>query len=180
MNRNINKSVNKQKGYSLAEMALVLLVIIGIMLIGLIIYRQVAGSSDVVKMQSQLSSVDAAIASVYGRTYTGIASDVLIDSGKIPADMENGTVLVNSFGGTITLAAVDITGGTANGFTQTHPLVPRDVCNSVVVNSAPLYYTILVGTTVVKSPTVTPSPAVVTTACNNNVNSLVFTQTNPG
>ena len=174
------KIMNKQRGYSLAEMALVLLIIIGIMLIGLIIYRQVAGSSDVVKMQSQLSSVDAAVASVYSRNYTGVASTVLINSGKIPADMVNGTNIVNSFGGTVALAAVDITGGTANGFTQTHPLVPRDVCNSVVVNSAPLYYEIVVGSTTVKSPTVTPDPATVTTACNNNVNTLIFTQTNPG
>lgn len=170
----------KQAGYSLIEISIALIIVIGAAVAAYSLYQQSKASQEAQAAQQQIMGVVAAIKGIYSRpNFTGLTSAVLANSGRVPTDMISGTTLTNVFGGTVTVAPANVSGGTANGYTITYPQVGRAQCNSVVSGLRETFRKIVVDSTPVKdsidaSP-VAYSETAVTTACNKEVNELIFT-----
>jgi type IV pilus assembly protein PilA len=173
----------KQKGFSLLEVTVVFVIILAIVAILFVAFGGAQESQRSQAAQQQALQLVAGIKKIAtGPNYTGITQDLLRTSGNAPANMVSGTTLVNTFGGTVTIAAANVgTGGSNNGYAITYPLVPRAECNAVVSGLRDTFKIIRVGSTVVKdSVAATPvvySIATTTAACDNENNTLVLTNT---
>lgn len=178
-----NTSIQNRKnqaGYSLIEISIALIIVIGAAVAAYALYQQSKASQEAQAAQQQVMGTVAAIKGIYSRpNFNGLTPAVLANSGRVPNDMISGTTLTNVFGGNVLVAAANVAGGTDNGYTITYPQVGRAQCNSVVSGLRETFRKIEVGSTAVKDSTIaTPvvySETAVTTACNNETNTLVFT-----
>jgi prepilin-type N-terminal cleavage/methylation domain-containing protein len=181
----------QQKGLTLIELLLVLVVVLAIAVVGFIMFGQTAANQRAQAGQQALLSVSSGIKSMAnGPNYTGITSAVLIQAGKAPPNLVNGTTLNNPWGGTITVLSKNVNGGSNNGFMVCMNQVPRSECNSVVASTAGSFAMISAGTTacpatttlpsagVVKdqfaSTPVNPTAATIATACDQENNTIVW------
>ncbi len=173
----------KQKGLTLVELMVGLLIALAIIAIAIVAFNATRSSQRTTGMQSQLLQVVAAVQKVApGPNYNGVTEATVIQAGHAPTNMVNGTSLVNSFGGSVTIAAATYGGGTGaadNAFVTTFNGVPRSECNAVLASANPTFTRIVVGTTAVKdqygaSP-LQYNTAAATAACDNDANSISFT-----
>jgi prepilin-type N-terminal cleavage/methylation domain-containing protein len=178
----MSKSQRPQRGFSLLEVALVLVVI----LLGagaiLSAYTGTKSAADANNESKNINTILAGVKRIYAGTrgYTGLANTVLINGGGAPTNMISGTNLTNAYGGAVTVAPTNISGGTNNAFTITYAGVPGPDCTALVNQVSQTFSVIVVGTTNVKT-LAAPQLDVpgLTTACSGggNSNTIVFTAT---
>jgi type II secretory pathway pseudopilin PulG len=170
----------RQKGFTLAEILFGLVIIIAGAVIALTAFNQANSSQEGKEAQDQITQILGAVRKVYpGPSYNGVSATSLVNRGVAPSTMVSGTTLVNTYGGTVTLAAASVASGTDNAVTITFPQVPRAECNVIIAQTHSLFGRVVVGTTSVKDQfAATPSAfnsATMETACNNERNSIAFT-----
>lgn len=176
-------SNKKQKGLTMIELMLGLLVVLVIIGIAIVAFNNLRSSQRTQGMQSQVLQVLAGVQKIApGPNYAGVSAASLIQAGHAPSDMINGTALVNRFGGAVTVAPATYGGGTGaadNAVTITFNGVPRAECNAVIANTQPTFPRIAVGTTAVKdqfgATPVAYTQAATVTACDNDANNITFT-----
>lgn len=123
-----------EKGLSLIESAMVL-ALAATVTAGVMFYYQSASDSN--KSQGAISLVMSATSAINGlyigqAGYTGLASDVLINSSSIPDTYKDTTkkTISNPFGGTLTPAAAD-SGNSSFGYSLTLDGLPKSACISL-------------------------------------------------
>lgn len=173
---------SKQAGFALGDMGLAIVISLIMAAIGLGAYIQYKGSADAREAQQSVLDVTNAVREAYsGPNYAAISTTEIIQKDKAPKYLVNstGTALINKFGGNITVTPANLGTGTNNAFAVTSTQVSRGVCNTVVEKLKDAYPRIAVGTNVVKDDmAATPvvySSSNVTTQCNAQANTLVFT-----
>ena len=180
------KSLKKQKGVTLVELMLGLVIIAVVLGIGILVYQKVQASSRAYRASAGILALTAGVKGIYTTpVYTNISPTVLIQANKAPTDMvTSATTLGSLWGGNVLLAAVNYNGGTNNAIQITYPSVPANECNSVLASLAPNFQKITAGSgagTVVKddsaSPAVAFDPAVTAGVCNNTSNTLILVTT---
>jgi len=190
------KPVARQGGFNLIEVigaiAIGAIVIVGV-IYGLGIGRDSANASNA---SSNLTLIQTNLRSMFsGPNYASLGTSLtsptggetlLINSGKAPTPMINGTTLQNSWGAEVLIVASNYNGGTNNSFSITYDTVPRSVCNDILSAVNPSFNVIVAGasggagTTIKNDAGATPvtySQATAVTACNNTSNKMVFTST---
>jgi Tfp pilus assembly protein PilW len=185
---NIRRKKN-QRGVTLLEIGLGL--VIALVLFGILfqVFTSTSQSQQADQAQkSLLALVTGAKSLAQGGRYTGLTTQVLIDSGKVPDGLADGNTINNPFGGQFQVAAANVAGGTNNAVAICVTNVGRSECNSLVNGSAGAFGRIGVGTgaitcsgtagTSVKdrwaATPVVPTTGSVTTACNNDTNTIAF------
>lgn len=173
-------SKKRQKGFTLAEILFALVIIIAAAVIALTAFGQANSSQEGKEAQDQLTQVLGAVRKTYpGPNYNGVSASSLVTRGVAPTTMVSGSSLVNTYGGTVTVAAASVASGTDNAVAITFPQIPRAECNVIVNQTHALFGRVVVGTTTVKDQyAATPvafSGSGTETACNNERNSVVFT-----
>lgn len=169
-------TINKKKaarGFTLIE---ILLVVGFIALAGIgiyVVYNKVQTGNAANTEARNLDTLRAGVKNLYGASvnYSGIAPSVLLNGRVVPDNMRDaaGANIINSFGGTVTVAAATYGGGAANNaFSIGYPNVPADVCSKFVTVGGNAFNRVVVGTTQVKD---TASGQILdvagmTTACN--------------
>ena len=172
----INKG--KQAGFSMGELAVALLIIALLSIGYLYMFGSNSEDTDIENAKTHITSIRKAVGATYtNKVYTGITSAKLVQSGKLPDNLVSGTTIVNPFGEIVAVTATSVGGGTDNAFVHTEPGFTRSACNTIVSIYADLYYQIDVGATTVKSTTVSPTTDAILTACDNEINSVTFTET---
>ena len=170
---------NKQKGVTLIELLLGLVVILVVIGVGIVIYNQVTSNAGSYQTTSSVMNLNAAVKSLHPRPdYFGLTNNVLINSGKAPSNLVVGGNLVGQWGGAITLTprTFDAAGLTAcaaapcNAFEISYVNVPQDACTTLVLGMERSFDFISVGGTAVKNRLGAaahqqPTPAAITTAC---------------
>ena len=66
-----------------------------------------------------------------GASYAAVSTQTLINSGTVDRSRINGTDLVNTQAGVMTVAPGNWNGGTNNAFVVTNPGLPRAICTAV-------------------------------------------------
>lgn len=148
---NCNMSVAKQKGLTLIEL-LIALVIGAAILFGVFYVAQVVSKKNKVSEAVQsMNTITADVSGLYQSVgnYAGISGVALINNGKIPASMVSGTTIQNQFGGTIVPTSISFNGGTNNAVNYAYSNVPKDSCSNLVQALAGTFDRITVGGTVV-------------------------------
>lgn len=192
MNRTI-RSPRNQQGLTLIELLLVLVVVLAIAVVGFVTFGQTSANQRAQAGQQALLSVSSGVRALSnGPNYTGITEAVLVTAGKAPSNLVNaaGTGINNPWGGAITVLAKNVNGGSSNGFMVCMTAVPRDECNSVIASTASGYPMISAGTTACPATTtlptagvvknqyaatpIVPTAASISTACNNESNTIVW------
>ena len=177
---NIRFNAKKMQGMTLIELSIVIVAALVLIGMGLYFYQNVKNETGAMSATNGVTALSSGIKALYPNpSYTGINAGLLIQAGKAPANMVNGTALVNNWGGAVTLAPVAYNGGTANAVAITFPSVPRSACNSIVASTGANFQIITVNTTEVKND-ITPlalTPATVAGACATENNTIVFTAT---
>lgn len=176
------KKKNKARGFTLIE---ILLVVGFIALAGIgvyVVYNKVQTGNAANTEARNIDTLRAGIKNIYGASvnYNGIQASVLLNGRVVPDNMRNaaGTAIVNSFGGTVTVAAATFGTGAAadNAFAITFPNVPADVCSKLVTVGGNSFNKVSVAGTDVKDTSSTTGAtangkldvAGMTTACNNS------------
>lgn len=173
-----NRRKNKQGGYTLIELGIVIALIAA----ALIIVIRAAGS---VGSSSKASNETAAITQLIsnakalksGGTYGANTNmvPILITANQVPGAINNGgTTLTNQWGGDVTVI------GNGPQLTVTDAGVPADACQAVVtgVGNGDTTLTVTVGSSVVPTTNGTISTAAAASACGTTANKLIFTSAN--
>jgi len=168
------KFKRKQGGYSFLELGLAFIIIATLAIAVFFGYRLLVGDADAVKLKDNILNINKAAVSTYKHDFSTITSTALIDSGKLTGDIVSGTDIVNAMGGIVSLSSQSVLGGSNNAYSQAHPLIDRNTCNTVVTSFSEITFQIDVGATTVKSDTITPTPATIISACNNTTNTVTF------
>jgi prepilin-type N-terminal cleavage/methylation domain-containing protein len=178
-----NKMKAVQKGLTLVELMLVLAVIAIIIAIGVGAYVITNSGAKAYGVSSDMMSLNAAVKTLYQNgTYTSIDAQTIAKTGKVPANMVDGSGnLKGKWGGTLTLAPTSVGSGTDNAFQVTYPNIPRRECNDMAATLAPIFDIVKVGTTTVKDRTaatpITFDAGTAATACDNDSNTFEMTAT---
>lgn len=170
----------RQKGFTLAEVLFGLVIIIAGAMVSFTAFYQANSSLEGKEAQDQTTQLLGAVRKVYpGPSYNGVSATDLVNRGVAPQSMVNGSNLVNTYGGKVTLAPVSVASGTDNAVVITFPHVPRAECNLIIAQTHSLFGRVVVGSTSVKDEfAATPSAfnsARMETACDNERNSIAFT-----
>lgn len=150
--KNLRKKSNK--GFTLTE---ILLVVGFIALAGIgvyVVYNKVQTGNAANTEARNIDAIRAGVKNIYGATvnYTNLTNKVLLDARVVPDNMRagnSGTAIINSFGGTVTVAPVTFNAGpgnTNNAFSITYTNVPVDVCSKLVSVAAPGFNKVAIGT----------------------------------
>lgn len=173
----------KAKGFSLLEILLVLAVAAAFVIGAFLLLPKAQSGTRADTESKNISTIVAGVKSLYtsSSTYTGLTNTVASNAKIFPDNMLNGSSVdpLNAWKGTLTVAAA-ATGPSAtagSSFTITDTAVPASECTKIVTGISGSFYTVQVGSTVVKSAGGTLDTATVATACNagGNSNTLVFT-----
>lgn len=175
------KSKQKQ-GFTLVE---ILLVVGFIALAGIgiyTIYSKVQVSNQANTESRNLDTLRAGIKSLYGGrpNFLGVTATVANQSRITPDSMRDPltpTVITNSFGGQVTLAAASFGTGSNNVFNITYTEVPSAVCSKLVTSAGVQFNNITVGGVEVKKFGINDPIDVVAAAeeCNKlPANTIVF------
>jgi len=185
-----------QQGLTPIELVLVLVVVLAIAIVGFMAFTQTSASQRAQAGQQALLSVSSGIKSLPdGPNYTGITEGVLVSKGKAPSNLVNAdeSGIDNPWGGTITVLAKNVDGGTANGYMICMTAVPRDECKLMLASTASSFPLVAAGsaacpaagalptTDIVKDSyaetSVVPTAATIATACNRETNTIVWVGT---
>jgi len=144
-----------QKGFTLMELLLTMVVIGILVSIGMGIFgtnKMFAETDGVAKLDNNIAN---GIMEIYDNgDFTGLTTAKVIDLGVIPSSMVRTVVATPSFidyyQGSVSFAPVSVGGGTNNGLSILHPIVPRDRCATTVMDLAKYFNIISVGAVEVK------------------------------
>jgi len=187
-------SSRRQQGLTLIELLLVLVVVLAIAVVGFVTFGQTSASQRAQAGQQALLSVSSGVKALSnGPNYTGITEATLVTAGKAPSNLVNaaGTGINNPWGGTVTVLAKTVNGGSAgNAYMVCMNQVPRDECNTIVASSHSSFAMVSAGATACPTaltlPTagilkniyaatpVVPTPTTIATACNSEINTIVW------
>ena len=129
---------NEQSGRSMVEM-LGVLAIIGVLSVGGIAgYSKAMTKFKITKTFDQVSMMVANIRTLYSgqRNYDGLATNIAMDMGVVPAEMEGATAgtLVNAFQGSVTLGSADYNGQGDACFYVSYGAMGREACVQIVTS----------------------------------------------
>lgn len=182
---NINKK-KAARGFTLIE---ILLVVGFIALAGIgiyVVYNKVQTGNAANTEARNLDTLRAGVKNLYGGTvnYGTLTQTVLLQGRVVPDNMRDatGANIINSFGGTVTVAPATFGGGAANNaFTITYPNVPLDVCSKFVTVGGNGFNKVVVGTTTVKDTSAATGNVLdvagTAAACNGATGSITITFT---
>lgn len=173
MGKKMNVSKQKNKGFTLIELALVLAVvgIVSYMLAPVFesVIAGVEADSEAKITQNYFSDLKS---KKRRGPYTGLDNDFVIDA-RIPDQASiTGSSISNSWGHAQTWAAGTLTGGIANGAKQLTNPVPPNSCLAYVSQMSPFVDELLVGSTVVKAVGAQLNESTAATACNVSTNTV--------
>lgn len=167
-----------QKGFTLIEILIALVVIAGFVAVVYTLFQRTQDSGDSREFTNSVRELAIGCAeSKVGNSYAGTTATTLIRGDYAPAQLISGNTLRHQFNGTIIVSSYDFNGGTDNACEMRWNTVPSNVCNRVINNAGDMFAEIQVGSTIIKSPTVTPTGATIATACNNAANTIRFRST---
>lgn len=138
-----------KKGFSLLELLLVLGIIAALIIAAFIVYPKVQAYRNVKIESNNISALKAEISSLYSSTSGSIPNSyslnsVLIDAKAAPIAMISGTnKLRNVWGGDVYVGTYDI--ANASAFVIQYNHVPRDECAKLVMETAPGFEQVVVG-----------------------------------
>lgn len=168
-----------QKGYSMVELMLAL-VVIGILAVPVYyVYRESSGSAKAESEATNLNALAAVIRSKWKTSgdFTGLSESALITQKSVPEKMVNGTALKNVWDGAVTIGPSDVTGGTGTSmFKIVHNQVPVSRCLDLVSGAHSSFSTVIIASTTVKSPTASYSQGNALTACSPSTGEVVVVQ----
>jgi len=172
----------KQKGFTLTEILLVLVIAAAIVISAFIIYPKVQASARAEAESKNIATIVAGVKALYTSTssYTGITKTILVNAKVFPDNMLSGTgssaTPINSWKG-----AVDVTAATINNagdaFTITYNGVPTAECVKMVSGMAGNFDSVGVNGTNVKASGAALNVATTASSCaaNTSTNVLTFT-----
>jgi prepilin-type N-terminal cleavage/methylation domain-containing protein len=154
---------NKQKGFSLLELLLVVAVGAILILAGLAIYRNVTNQTEINESSRLLNVIKQETQKIFAgeSTYPANIVPILINADAVPGSAVNGTALVNPYGGAITV--IQNAGNNAQ-FNIVFNAVPQSACISLgtmYTNNEPDFVNLRINAIATVAPTV----AAVNTAC---------------
>lgn len=129
---------NEQTGRSMVEM-LGVLAIIGVLSVGGIAgYSKAMTKFKITKTFDQVSMMVANIRTLYSgqRNYNGLATDVAMDMGVVPAEMQGPAAgeLVNAFQGSVEVYAVEYNGKADSAFAVSYGNMGREACVQIITS----------------------------------------------
>jgi len=173
----------KQKGFTLLEIMLALVVASLLIYAVFVIFRPAQEGANTQSAQNNLFGLHAGAKRICPRPGNCLTLDAaqVIQSGQAPSDMVNGSgasaTLVSPWGEAVTVAIGSVGAGTNNAYIYTFNGVPRSECNTFVSSVQNNFAEVTVGTTTVKDASTPYSTAAAVTACDNDTNNLVFAGT---
>lgn len=176
MPTNTHQIAPRQHGFSLLEVGIVLVIAA---FVAFNIYTRFIAVDDRNNARTTSDLVrDVAVACREvrsGNSYNGVNNTVLSNAGLVPEGLSvSGSTFSHPLNGTVTLAAANHAGGTDNVCQQTWTNLDSASCSRIIGSVESQMEYIAKGTTVVKSDTVTPTSALVATACSGATNTVVF------
>lgn len=138
---------NNKKGFTLVEILLVV-GFIAIASIGIyVVYNKVNSGGKANAEARNLDVLRAGIKNLYGanNNYNGINAQIVDQAGITPDVMNTNPTITNSFGGAVTIGAVNLGTGTNNGFAITYNNVPPDVCAKLVPTAGAQFDQVTIG-----------------------------------
>lgn len=143
----LNLKKKSSRGFTLVEILLVV-GFIAIAGIGVYtVYSKVTASQAANLESRNLDTLRAGVKNLFAgqSNYTNISATVLNNARVTPQAMVSGNNILNSFGGAVTVAAVGLGGGAANGFTITYANVPANVCAKLVTTGGAQFDVVTIG-----------------------------------
>jgi prepilin-type N-terminal cleavage/methylation domain-containing protein len=169
----------RQRGLTLIELLLVLVVVLAIAVTGFILFGQTSAGQKAQDGQTALMAVSTSVKRVVnGRNFTGVSSAVLVQADVVPENLVVGSTIVNPWGGLITVAPAGIASGANNSYSIQFEGVPREACNQMIANTHPQFYRVQVGSSVLinrDASDTTATAADIATACDAQLNTVTWT-----
>lgn len=164
----MQQRIHHQRGFALLEMFIVIVILA---ILGALAYDrfvrvdEAADARDFVEDIRELSI--GCRNSRINNSYAGLSTTSFINNSNAPTHLIDaaGTGLVHSFGGTITIRPATLGGVANSGCEIDMAAVPAAACSRAVLRTANQFHTIIVGTTTVKSDTVTINQGTVGARC---------------
>jgi prepilin-type N-terminal cleavage/methylation domain-containing protein len=159
-------NANHQRGLTLIEMLLVLLVAGGIFVIVFGYFKEANNQTQVQTAASELALMSKKAQKIFGSqgSYAGATAGVLINLGIPSTKWIAGSNIRDPWGSNITVAS----SGTGNATLRfTYAAVPTEVCPSFITTAEGSFQRVAVGTTVIKNTSAGTTLSAVTlgTAC---------------
>jgi prepilin-type N-terminal cleavage/methylation domain-containing protein len=171
----LRKSSRYQKGFSLLELGLTLL-IVGILIgVAAIIFANNNRKVSINKNAQQLQLIAGTAKSNFGmrNLYGSVNTAVAVQGHIIPGELRDGTsaTATNTFGAPITVTSLTTPGaGSPDALTLTWGSVPADQCSELVVSVADAFRRVTVAGTDVKPLDGSLNPVLLTTQCEASAN----------
>lgn len=131
----------KNKGFTLTEILLVLVIAAAIVISAFIIYPKVRISNQIQKEMLNITNIVSASKEIYGSKadYEGWDLTVLSDAGLLPDDMklENGYEFVNTWKSVVRTGIATSSDGFFEGFSLMY-VVPKDICTKLTTAVYPI------------------------------------------
>jgi type II secretory pathway pseudopilin PulG len=169
------KKKNAARGFTLIEILLVV-GFIALLSIGIFMTYNKVQSGNVANTEARnIATIQAGIKNIYAGSvdYSTITVTALLQAYVVPDSMRSpagaaATQIMNTFGGTVTVAPTAFNGGTNNAFDITYNNVSLDVCSKLASVAGQNFNKVLVGGTAVKDTSaglMNIDPAATATAC---------------
>ena len=131
------KSITRQKGMTLVETMIVIGIIAVVVGLTLGIAPLVRADQKSNELQQQVVQIASQTQALGRGHFNGFTEATLVQSGKIPASWIDGTGagIAHTEGGTVTIVAADVNGGTDNGALITFSGVKKSSCNTILTNA---------------------------------------------
>jgi type II secretory pathway pseudopilin PulG len=168
-----------QRGLSMVELALVLIVASLILAAAFYGFSQQQRQVEVQENQAAISKIVSTLQSMYGKTgtYGDVTTAIAIQARAIPPNLRIGTgnTAQNSYGGSVTVAPVNCV-TTNDCMTLTWAGVPSAQCAELVLGTQSFVRRVVIGTTTIKALDGVLNQATLATTCDGALNlDLIFT-----
>jgi prepilin-type N-terminal cleavage/methylation domain-containing protein len=162
-----------QRGMSLLEMSLVMIVIAVMAGAGFLLYSDIMHNISSNNNTEKITQIAASLKKNFGaqNLYSSITTSIAVTNNIIPQDLVTNSASPwtagNSYGGSITIVPNSSGLTTANdSATLTWPSVPNEECTDVVNGTSAVARKIVVGSTTVKATDSSLSQTSLATACD--------------